>query len=356
MTLFYKFRYSGPFMLMMTFSLACVTVVAPAKPTTPTPNVAAAIFITATSTMAPIFITATPLPPTATFTPTATPTPTNTPTATPTLTREEIRQIELVPGVPSITTNTDLNVRTGPGLGFARLGILPPGTTIEIIGRVEDGSWWQIIYPQSEANFGWVADGFGAGQFLNEVPIVQPGAIDATIVRTSTPIVSAVDTQPPATLSPPPQPENDFVIIRQRLRSNSENGGVSLNGSATTCGFGHEINVLVVDVAGRPLNGVIIGDTYNNPRQITGSQGPGRAQYVLFGNGYNLLVIEDQNAGRAVTSETSPVMSAKDIEIPIPWLIQADYCADEAECAERISKNGLCQGHYSYDITFQRQF
>ena len=49
-------------------------------------------------------------------------------------------------------------------------------------------------------------------------------------------------------------------------------------------------------------------------------------------------------------------MSAKDFEIPIPWLIEAEYCADEVECTERVRNNGLCLGHYSYDITFQRQW
>ena len=352
MTLLQKIRYSSPLAILMVFSLACVTIITPAAPSTP-PIEDTSRTIGATATLAVIYITATPLPPTPTFTPTPTATPTATPTPTPTLTQEEIRQIEIVPGSPSITTNTDLNVRLGPGVEFARLGRLPPGAKVEVIGRLADNSWWQIIYPESGAGIGWIADGFGAGQFLNEVPVVRQGLQSNTTAPLAAPTVtpSAARISPTATV-----PADDFVVIRQRLRSNQENGGESLNGSATTCGFGHEINVLVVDVAGRPLDGVVMGDTFNNPRQITGSRGPGRAQFVLFGNGYRLLVIEDQNAGRTVTSELSPLMSVKDFEIPIPWLIQANYCADEAECTERISKNGLCQGHYSYDITFQRQF
>ncbi|MEM7034901.1 MAG: SH3 domain-containing protein [Chloroflexota bacterium] len=363
-----NFRYFFPFIVLVLFSLACITYVAPAGPAAPPPDVPDGfVLVTATPVGGNgiVFVTATPTPVPPTATPTLTSTPTPTPTPTSTLTRAEIIAIELVPGIPSIVADTDLNVRTGPGLGFQRLGILPPGTTVEVIGAVADGSWWQIRYPESATNSGWVADGFGTGQFLDEVPIVTE-LPPASPVLTATPIVA--NAQPVQPIQPTvvsnqsdiasvaSEAEQDFVIIRQRLRSNEENGGVSQNGSAINCGFGHEINVLVVDAGGSPLNGVIIGDTYNNPKKITGSHGPGRTQYVLFVNGYNLLVVEDQSADRAVTSETSTVMSAKDFEIPIPWLIEGQYCANEEECNERVSKNGLCLGHYSYDITFQRQW
>jgi hypothetical protein len=126
------------------------------------------------------------------------------------------------------------------------------------------------------------------------------------------------------------------------------------------CGRGHEIYVWVIDAAGAPLDGVVIGDTYDNPKHISGEKGPGHAQYDLYMNGYRLLVVEDNNAGRPVTSEVSEVMSGNDWEIPIPWLIQGHYCATEAEClARRADPNkpggsGLCWGHYSYEIIFQR--
>jgi len=128
----------------------------------------------------------------------------------------------------------------------------------------------------------------------------------------------------------------------------------------TGCGYGHEIYVWVINAAGAPLNGVVIGDTYDNPKHISGEKGPGHAQYVLYMNGYRLLVVEDNNAGRPVTSEVSEVMSGNDWDIPIPWLIQGHYCATEAEClARRADPNkaggsGLCWGHYSYEIIFQR--
>jgi hypothetical protein len=71
-------------------------------------------------------------------------------------------------------------------------------------------------------------------------------------------------------------------------------------------------------------------------------------------NGFELLVVEDNNAGRPVTSQISHVMSSKDWEIPIPWLIEGHYCATEEECIARQGSNSLCLGHYSYEIVFQR--
>lgn len=247
------------------------------------------------------------------------------------------------PDIPLVTVNVDLNVRSGPGTHYDRIGLLPAGSTTEIRGRNEEGSWWQIIYPDSPAGLAWISADYGTADNADDVPL-------AAIPPTPIPPTPA---QPTPT-AVPPTPPVDFMIVKQRLWSNEENGGISINGSVTNCGYGHEIYVTVIDAAGTPLDGVVIGDTYNNPRQITGSIGPGRAQYILFTNGYNLFVAEDQSAGRPVTSETSRVLSAKEIEIPIPWLIEAHYCANEEECADRISKVNLCWGHYSYDIVFQR--
>jgi hypothetical protein len=185
----------------------------------------------------------------------------------------------------------------------------------------------------------------------------QPPFGTPTAIPTRRPKATPTETPAPATPTPPPY---DFVVVHQRLRTNEENGGTSEGGSANGCGRGHEIYVWVIDKAGAPLDGVVIGDTYDNPRHISGEKGPGHAQYILYMNGYRLLVVEDNNAGRPVTSQVSEVMSGNDWEIPIPWLIQGHYCATEAECLARRAEpnkpggSGLCWGHYSYEIIFQR--
>ena len=191
----------------------------------------------------------------------------------------------------------------------------------------------------------------------SDTPTLVPS--DTPLPPSDTPSPTPIPLPPTETSTPTPPPL-DFVVVHQRMWSNEENGGVSERGSVTGCGYGHQIYVWVIDPAGNPLDGVVIGDTFNNPRHITGEKGPGHAEYDLYMNGYRLLVVEDTNAGRPVTSQVSEVLSSNDWEIPIPWLIEAHYCASEEECIRRradpagVGQNGLCWGHYSYEITFQR--
>jgi hypothetical protein len=186
----------------------------------------------------------------------------------------------------------------------------------------------------------------------SDIPIPLP---------THTPTLPPTNTPLPPTDIPTPTPTPyDFVVVRQRMWTNEENGGVSQEGTVIGCGYGHQIYVWVIDAAGNPLDGVVLGDPFNNPRHISGEKGPGHAVYDLHMNGYRLMVVEDTGAGRPVTSELSPVMSSNDWEIPIPWLIEAHYCATEEDCLarradpNRVGSNSLCWGHYSYEITFQR--
>jgi len=105
---------------------------------------------TATPTPAPIpQETNTPIP-TATLEPTLTPTPTEPPpTETPLPTA--------TPLPPVATTRIIVNVRAGPGAGFALIGKLPRGVSKEILGKSEDSKWWQIEY---EGKVGWIAADF----------------------------------------------------------------------------------------------------------------------------------------------------------------------------------------------------
>jgi hypothetical protein len=90
--------------------------------------------------------TPTPVPPTPTpVPPTSTPEP---PTPTPTATQE--------PKPEAVVTNPRVNVRSGPDSSFAVLGQVLQGERLEIIGRDEDGQWWQICC--FEGQIGWLAD------------------------------------------------------------------------------------------------------------------------------------------------------------------------------------------------------
>jgi hypothetical protein len=130
------------------------------------------------------------------------------------------------------------------------------------------------------------------------------------------------------------------------MLSITENGGCSGN---------HHIFLSVVDRAGKPLFGPVIGDPpANNFRVTSGDKnepffhyGIKTAEIVLYNSGTRLKVIENP-AGTPVTSEQTPLLSTNTREIPVEWLVEAGYCTDAAHCSGL-----LCQGHYSYWVVFQ---
>jgi len=60
--------------------------------------------------------------------------------------------------VPTGTSTTGLNVRSGPGMQFAILGTVPEGTTGEILGLSPDGAWYAVKVSTSLSGNGqaWV--------------------------------------------------------------------------------------------------------------------------------------------------------------------------------------------------------
>ena len=49
-----------------------------------------------------------------------------------------------------------LNVRSGPGVFFDKVGILLPGQKVSVKGRSAGGEWIMIDYPGAPGNYGWV--------------------------------------------------------------------------------------------------------------------------------------------------------------------------------------------------------
>jgi uncharacterized protein YraI len=61
------------------------------------------------------------------------------------------------PTGPSGRVLQRLNVRSGPGLGFASLGMLEPEAQVSLTGRNTTASWFQIDYPSAPGGRGWVS-------------------------------------------------------------------------------------------------------------------------------------------------------------------------------------------------------
>jgi hypothetical protein len=130
-----------------------------------------------------VFSTYTPLP-MATSLPTATPLAATEPPA-PTVMTESAAD-------PKVVAQEDgVNVRSGPGTGYATVGRLEPGAQAKVTGRY--GDWWQIDF---EGSAGWVANWVVTASDVEDVPEVVPPA--SPIPPTAAPAPPAAPTEPPA--------------------------------------------------------------------------------------------------------------------------------------------------------------
>ncbi|MBI1880195.1 MAG: FHA domain-containing protein [Chloroflexi bacterium] len=136
------------------------------------------------------------------------------PTGTPTATTSPETPTPTVPSSPSLTTKTDLNVRSGPGIQYDLLGLLPAGVTVEIIGRDETREWWQIRFSPAADGIGWVAadPAFSTTANVDNVPIAQaPPTPTGTptntpVPPTNTPTITTIPPTPTPTDTPTPTP------------------------------------------------------------------------------------------------------------------------------------------------------
>jgi len=116
----------------------------------------------ATASATPFIVTAT-LPPTPTPRASETPLPPPpSPTAAP------------VEG----TTSTQVNIRAEPSTASGVLGIIPPNTKIQIVGKDSGENWWQIVYQPGIDGKGWVAAQFITTATKPEVPVIGGDGAD----------------------------------------------------------------------------------------------------------------------------------------------------------------------------------
>ena len=71
--------------------------------------------------------------------------------------------------VPIVTVGGDMNVRSGPGEEYERIGGAFAGEEFDITGKNEDGDWWQIEFEDRE---GWIYAPFVTATGADSVPIV----------------------------------------------------------------------------------------------------------------------------------------------------------------------------------------
>lgn len=323
-------------------------------------------------TETPEFVTvltelATEMPtPAPTFTPTFTPeptatntlVPTATPTPPPTATPEPVAQID-----PTLTA--PVNVRSGPGVNYPIIARFEPGQEAPVTGRNEDNSWWQVMLSTAETTVetGWVFGELVAVSGSSEaIPIVQAPPPPATPTPAAQVADAAEQTGPseesteaaasdeattPQELAEELRCGKDFCVTYQAMVPIWENGG---------CVGNHSIYITVLQglPPGKPLDGIVIGDTFNNVEVASGSHGPGRTEITLWNNSMT-LVAKRHIDGTPYTSEESFNFTSHDELIPADVLAASGYCEGRVEkCREAQQHNQVCRGHYSWRVTFHK--
>lgn len=245
---------------------------------------------------------------------------------------------------PQVRSQSAVNVRGGPGTNYPLVGALNPGESVRITGKNPVGDWWQILLTNGAT--GWV---YGSlVETSGNTSVVALAEIPAPPAATATPVPAA-----PTNTPVPAPPGVDFRLVGQRLWDVQENGGF-LAGESVNCGDKQELHVIVLDAAGNRLDGVTVRGVYRNEYQVTGSKGPGLAQYDVNVDGDDIVVARDAD-GRDVSSDLAKGLTAKPWLIPHDFLIQGRFCRDTATCDAFVAGNG-CYGHYSWTVTFQRTY
>ncbi len=96
---------------------------------------------------------------------------------------------EDVPGpmTPMAAVGRAANCRSGPGMDYPVLDILPEGISLPIDGRNGAGTWWRVDDPNLQADC-WLADNLaGVSGEVSQVPVIQVAPFEAAPTDTHAP-------------------------------------------------------------------------------------------------------------------------------------------------------------------------
>ncbi|HHW85164.1 MAG TPA: SH3 domain-containing protein [Chloroflexi bacterium] len=262
------------------------------------------------------------------------------------------------PAAPQGKATGLINVRSGPGTEFAAVATLAADETVELTGKTPAGDWWQV--KAADGATGWVF-----GQLLETTGDVAAVAVAADIPTpppASALVADAAPATPPAaeptaapagepTAAPAPagSPSDQpyFKLVASRMWSKAENGD---------CRGQHLLRINVIDANGVRINGVRLKGIYTGEILVTGSQGKGDGviEYDLYGTGEGFVVIQNDD-GREAASDRAEGFTTQSRDISQDVLIAGGYCSNASDCQVFYDSWG-CNGHHSWEATFQRNY
>jgi uncharacterized protein YraI len=264
---------------------------------------------------------------------------------------------------PSLSSSALVNVRSGPGVDFPVVDSLDAGENAAITGKNGTAEWWEIALDGGQS--GWVlaqlvttsgdVSTVAVPADLPAPPAATPAAVaaapEAPAEATATPL--PVEAAPPAeaaaTAAPAASSSDQpyFKLIASRMWSKAENGD---------CRGQHLLRINVIDANGVRLNGVRLKGIYTGEVLVTGSQGKGDGviEYDLYSTGEGFTVIQNDD-GREAGSDRAEGFTTQSREISQDLLIAGGYCTNATDCQIFYDSWG-CNGHHSWEATFQRNY
>jgi PKD repeat protein/uncharacterized protein YraI len=92
------------------------------------------------------------------------------------------------PGTPYVTASGTINIHSGPGANYPRIGIMAVGLSGEVVGVSPDRAWWAIKYPPGPNGQGWVAAQYVTPHDTENVPVIQPPPVPTPTAAPPVPI------------------------------------------------------------------------------------------------------------------------------------------------------------------------
>lgn len=154
---------------------------------------------------------------------------------------------------PQLVAPGTVNIRSGPGTNYQVIGALNANAPVQVIGRNQDASWWQIEI--NNGAMGWVASSVVSASNTESIPAVEAPPPPVAAAPAAVAVQPAADAPPAA----PEKPKYQF-----------EPTGWYDDGNAGLTRFLGDIK----DVNGNPVNGVFVQAKCGNFSAISFPSGP----------------------------------------------------------------------------------